>query len=274
MRRTLVLCFFLAASSMSAYCETTFFPPLQPVNQTNSIQDYSNSITSVPDPFVGNSTPNYSDISRIEQSLFGRNYDGQNINIRLTRIEKILFTTTYPGTPATQRIDNIISNFNQLNKYPNISQNALSKMESKVFGQNFPQNNTQRRIERLEQKIFGAVQSGDMNSRYEAIKIAMNTYNRNLANGNYQTSYNNAQKGGWKGIANALGSNFMGGTMTGFTPPITPYYGNNMSSYGNPFAGLGSGFYRGYGSNNGLGGYRYMDQYSNYGSGTGVTILD
>lgn len=274
MKRTLMLCLFLAANLQAAYCETTIFPPLQPVNQTNSIQDYGNSITSVPDPFVGNSTPNYSDVRRIEQSLFGRTYDGQNINMRLTRIEKSLFTTTYPTVPESQRIDNIISNFNQMNKYPNISQNALSRMESKVFGQNFPQNNQQRRIERLEQKIFGAVQSGDMNSRYEALKIAINTYNKNLANSNYQTNYNTPPQKGWRGVANALGGNFMGGSMTGFTPPISPYYGNTMGSYGNPFAGLGSGIYRGYGSNNGLGGYRYMDQYSNYGSGTGVTILD
>lgn len=274
MKRALILSLFLAATVQPVFCETTFFPPLQPVNQTNAIQDYGNSITSVPDPFVGNSAPNYNDINRIEQSLFGRTYDNQNINLRLGRIEKSLFTTTYPSAPAAQRIDNIISNFNQMNKYPNISQNALTKMETKVFGQNFPQNNQQKRIERLEQKIFGAVQSGDMDSRYEALKIAMNTYNKNIANGNYQMNYNNAPQKGWRGVTNALGGNFMGGTMTGFTPPITPYYGNNMGAYGNPFAGLGSGFYRGYGSNNGLGGYRYMDQYSNYGSGTGVTILD
>lgn len=267
MKRALILCLILAISDLSANCATTFFPPLQPIGQTNSMQNYGSNIASMPDPFVGQTPVNYTVISRIEQTLFGHSFENQDISLRLSRIEKSLFTTTYPSATEAQRIDNIISNFNQINKYPNISQNVLSKMESRVFSQNFPQNNPQHRIERLEQKVFGAVQSGDINSRYEALKIAINTYNKNVTNND--TLYpNNIAQGGWRNIAGSL----LGGSMTGFTPPISPYYGNN-NSFVDPFSG-GHGIYRGYGANNGLGGYRYHNQYSDYGAGTGVTILD
>lgn len=275
MKRVLILCFLLSLSESSAFSATTFFPPLQPMQQNNSIQDYGSNIASLSDPFVRRTTTNYPDISRIEQSLYGNSFDNQNISMRLSRIEKSLFTTTYPTAPETQRIDNIISNFNQINKYPNISQNVLSRMESKVFKQSFPQNNTQRRVERLEQQIFGAVQSGDISSRYEALKIAINSYNKNPINNDDAYSSNNLAQGGWRGIAGNLGSAILGGSMTGFTPQINPYSPNygNYSTYASPYGG-GHGIYRGYGQTNGLGGYRFHNQYNDFGTGTGVTILD
>lgn len=273
MKRVFIACLLLSLSKPVAFSATTFFPPLQPIDQNSSFQNYGNSnIANLPDPFAKRST-NYPDISRIEQSLYGKSFDNQDIALRLSRIEKSLFTTTYPTASEAQRIDNIISNFNQINKYPNISQNVLSRMESKVFRQSFPQNNAQRRIERLEQQIFGAVQSGDLSSRYEALKIAANSYNKTPTNtDNPYSSNNNLAQNGWRGIAGNLGSALLGGSMTGFTPPINPYYGN-YNTYANPY-NPGHGIYRGYGQNNGLGGYRFREQYNDYGTGTGVSILD
>lgn len=303
MKRTLILCLFLAMSETAGICATTFFPPLQPlqpvqqVGGNNLAQNNNNSITSLPDPFVSPAntpnTPNVNnpDISQIEQSLFGQSYVKQNISVRLSRIEKSLFTTTYPNSSVAQRIDNIISNFNQINKYPNISKNTLSKIESQVFSQNFPQNSAERRVERLEQQVFGAVQSGDLESRYEAVKMAAKSYSRNKRN-NDQYFPNDMPQSGWKGLANNLGGAFFGGSMTGFTPPINPYnnynngYNNYSSSYSNPdpynsnfpssytnsYANAyqpGCGMYRGVRTNHG-----YSDSFQNYSSGTGVTILD
>lgn len=276
MKRALILCLFLFISETCADCAVTFFPPLQPIGAGNPIQNYNN-ITSNADPFVNPAGMNYQDINRIEHSLFGRTFENQNISSRLSRIERSLFTTTYPNSSNAQRIDNIISNFNQLNRYPNISRNALTKIEAKVLNQSFPQNSTERRIERLEQKIFGAVQSGDIDSRYEALLTAAKNYNANPVNPYYPTP---VATNGWKGILGNLGNSLMGGSMTGFTPPIDPYnnFGNNTGT--NPYAGLGglggggSGIYRDYGTNNGLGGYSHHSSYSGYGSGTGVTILD
>ena len=236
MRHALILCLILILSETAGNCAVTFFPPLQPLGGRNSIQNYTSNVTSLPDPFAKPVTMNYPDLNQIEQSLFGRVFSSQDISTRLTRIEKTLFTTTYPNSTNTQRIDNIISNYNQINKYPNISTDVLSGMESKVLNQRFPQYSAERRIEKLEQQMFGAVQSGDINSRYEALKIAAKNYNNAYAQ-------NIPMQSGWKGIAGALGSSMLGsgmiggmggsmlgGTMTGFTPPITPYpnnYGNN-----------------------------------------------
>lgn len=271
MKRALILCLFLFASQIRGECGVTFFPPLQPIG-VNQIPNYSN-ITSTADTFSNPYNANYSAIGRIERALFGRSYEGQNISFRLSRIEKTLFTTTYPNSSNAQRIDNIISNFNQINKYPNISRNALSRMETKIFNQSFPQNSSERRIERLEQRIFGAMQSGDIDSRYNALIAASQNYSVNPM-GNYYP--NPIGTNGWKGILGSLGNAMLGGNMTGFTPSINPYYNNNYG-YNDPYLNSGQGgygIYKGNRVNNGLGGYSYQDNFTNYGSGTGVTILD
>lgn len=284
MKRTLILCLVLIMGRNAGECATTFFPPLQPAN---TISQMGRGITSLADPFASTPDLNYPEISRIEQTLFGRAFPTQNITIRLSRIEKSLFTTTYPSSTNTQRIDNIISNFNQMNKYPNISRNELSRLESRVFNQAFPQSNAQNRIERLEQQVFGAVQSGELDSRYEALKIAAKTYNPNAI---YAPNNIIPSNRGWKGVVSGLGNSLLGGnmmggtmlggTMTGFTPPINPYNTydnvytngnnryNNYNSYANPYS-PGYGMYKGYRSNHG-----YYDGFQDYSSGAGVTILD
>ena len=284
MKRTFILCLFLFLGGLSGSCATTF-PPLQPVRGA-AINDYSNNLANAADPFVTQANENYPNITKIENSIFGRTYAGQNIASRLSRIEKSLFTTTYPNSNTTQRIDNIISNFNQINKNPNISRNDLTKIEAKVFNQTYPQNSPERRIERLEQQLLGAVQSGDLNTRYENIKTASKCHNSN----NYSAADLQAQgtRGVWQGLTQAMGgSMFGGGMMTGFTPPIAPFNNNYSSGYGNnnynnynaysnsntnSYASAypsGSGMYRGNRTNHG-----YQDSFQDYSSGAGVTILD
>lgn len=273
MKRTLILTLLFILSTTAGECAATFFPPLQPVEQaSNTIQDNTLSSMGLDNSFSNPVNNDYSAIGRIEQSLFGRIYTNQNITARLSRIEKSLFTTTYPNVPYPQRIDNIISNFNQINKYPNISKNVLSRMESRIFNQNFSENTPQKRIENLEEEIFGAVQSGDLDSRYKALQLAYKNCNKNNA---YLP--NTAANSGWKGILGSMGDSlFGGGTMTGFTPPINPYNYGNGNGY-NSYAGQypsGSGTYRSSGTNRGLNGFSYNDSLNNYGSSTGVTILD
>lgn len=282
MKRAILLCCFLFFNNLQGECATTLFPPLKPM-LANPIQECGNTITSLADPFAGTSAKMpQPDIGEIEKSLFGRTYANQNITSRLSRIEKTLFSTTYPNANQTQRIDNIISNFNQMNKYPNISKNSLSKMEMQVFNECFALNNAQRRIERLEEEVFGAVQSGDFDSRYEALKMATKSLKKNtniLSNNdpfNSSGFSNMAPKSGWKGIASSMSGGMLGGSMTGFTPPISPFY-NNYSGYNNSNNNLypyrsGYNTQRGYRTNNG--GYGYREDFTDYGCGTGVTILD
>ena len=161
----------------------------------------------------------------------------------------------------------------KINKFPNISRNDLNRLESKVFNQNFPQINPEKRIERLEQQMFGAAQSGDLKTRLDNLKTAAKYSNEN--NMNYPQT---AARTGWKGLALNMGNSFCGGRMTGFTPPISPFY-NNYGYGMNPFMNVGNG---GFGMNNGYnsgynrgpGGYREYDSTQNVGTGMGVTILD
>ncbi len=266
MRRILILCMFFLLNATSGESATTSFTTFQPLEPA-SFQNYGNNLTNIANPFAQTANINYYAITKIEKSLFGRTYKGQNIAIRLSRIEKALFSTTYPNSNPVQRLDNIISNFNQMNKYPNISKNTLSRIETRIFNQNFSQNNVEHRIERLEQELFGAVQSGDIDSRYQAIKMAY----KNQTKKYYPTQ---VAQNGWKGLVNNLGNTLLGGSMTGFTPPINPYnYNNGYNKQINPFAN-GHGIYRGSRVNNGPWGYSYSDEFNDFGNGAGVTILD
>lgn len=278
MRRALILCLFLAVSQCAGICETTtIFPPLQPLRSVppqaandNIVQTNNNEENTLAEQIPVNQ--NYQDISQIEQKLFGRNFVNQDISTRLSRIEKSLFARTNQNAPYAQRIDNIISNFNQMNRFPNISGSELSRIEYKVFKQNFSQFSSQQRIEKLEQQMFGAVQSGDYGSRYQALKMAVKAYNKPAKDPFAQT--------GWKGMAGSLlGGN--SGCMTGFTPSINPYNPypqyNSYNAYQDPFMSSyqpRSGVYSSSGVNRGVGGYSYNESFKDYGSGMGVKILD
>jgi len=324
MKRALIICLFWAISLNAGNCATPMFPPLQPLGGNNN-----NGVTSLANPYAKNpsqdtsqnnylsdSSVSYPKINEIEHSLYGQNFTNQDILLRLARIEKSLFGTSYSNLSLAQRVDNIVMNFNQINEFPNISKNTLSGMESKVFKKSFAKNNVENRVERLEQQIFGAVQSGDMETRFETLKAAVKSYNPNPLASDYNQNLGQnlgqdpmmmqntlgqnpfaGKQGGLRGILGGLGNMMsgggfggMGGTMTGFTPPIDPYnnyntnnnlynngYNNNNgyynNGYNNNFANLGSpsggGIYRGYRSN-----HEYSDSFSNYGSGSKVTILD
>jgi hypothetical protein len=264
MKRTLILFFSLLLNTISAESASTIFQPLQPLQQINGLNGVNSYNTN--NTFLPSSSIDYSNISQIEEKIFGHVYEHQDILRRLSRIEKSIFNTTYPTATNQQRMDNIILNFNQFRKYPNISKNTLSRIESRIFNQDFRQNTPQRRIERLENKLFGAIQSGDMDTRYNALILAAKNYNYNNSN------YMNPTSGfDWKNIAGNIGNTLLGGGMTGFTPPITPYYNNSNNSYENIYNSYPSGYgaYQGYRSNSG-----YYSNFKDYSTGTGVTILD
>lgn len=316
MKRALIVCLFWAislnAGMNEGLCATPMFPPLQPLQPAGAsdsgTQNLTEPFTKNPDQdsyeeqYLANSGANYPRISEIERSLYGQNFTKQDILLRLARIEKSIFSTSYPKMTLAQRVDNIVVNFNQINDFPNISKNTLSGIETKILKKNYTQNNTEERIERLEQQIFGATQSGELASRFETIKTAAKDYNSNPYMTDYnQTPFANTQKrGGWKNILGNIGSIMMGGgAMTGFTPSVIDpfnnynngYSNNNTTSYNNNglysngynnnfnnnglnnFASIGNpngyGQYNGYRSNHG-----YSDSFKNYGSGSRVTILD
>lgn len=275
MKRALILC-LLVLTGLSARSDTTVFPPLQPLNGGDFVS--GNNLASA-DPFVKKTyvpalKANYPKINDVERSLFGKSYANQDILLRLARIEKSIFSTTYPDLSLAQRVDNIILNYNQMSQYPNISRAGLSQIEAKVFGRNYSQNPPQERIERLEQELLGAVQGGDLAQRYETLRTAAGNYNSVPTSGYYQNPLTTGQTG-WKGLLGVLGSSLLGGgNLTGFTPSVDPYYsglyGNGYNGF-NDLGGInpGSGIYKGVRTNHG-----YSDSFRDYGSSSRVTILD
>lgn len=154
------------------------------------------------------------------------------------------------------------------NVYQNIPAKALSRLEAQMFNQSFNTLSPQNRIERLEQKLFGAVQTGDLDTRYRALQMAARNYRQ--ANAPVQIAQNIGGGGILRNILGGLTTN-MGGVMTGFTPPMGsycnpyPYNNNGFNLFNsNPY-----GMYRGYRSNTG-----YYDRYNNFDTGAGVHILD
>ena len=133
----------------------------------------------------------------------------------------------------------------------------LGALEKYTLDKTFSRDSDIARLERLEMEAFGAIQQGDINSRYENVRSAILSRPKQ----NYKTSW-----------LRSIG-NLFGGQMTGFTPSIDndPFFSNSTLSstpypttYGNSSV---TQFSRPFG-----GGYRI----NNYGtgSGCGVKILD
>lgn len=147
-----------------------------------------------------------------------------------------------------------------------ISKSGLKKLEKHVWGRHFSNESNLERLERLEEIAFGAVQSGDLNRRYENIESVL------LSRPAYKTREN---------IISTLG-NIVFGQPTGFTPNITSQELNGYDQFA-PFGGdyFAPG-YRGlssYGNNmvehysNGLFGGGWGSFHNSTGTGSGVRIL-
>lgn len=278
MRKKFLITFVLLltanfANPSFAYKVTTFQPlqPAQPAQPATGFGDLSN---------AQGAYESYPKITQIENILFNKGYDRENIYNRLGRIETRMFRRQFQNMPLASRMDNILSNIDEGQMY-GIASNDLSKMESKLFGQTFAGEDTNSRVTRLEKEMLGAMQNGNLKQRYEVVKSASRHYNafpqqtaRNSAftPNNY---YNPSQRqsivtrlldtiaGGFNlGAMNGMSSM---GSMTGYTPPIYDQY----SQYGQQYPGNGAGMQDYYMGNNGG---RYNNR--NIGSGAGIRILN
>ncbi len=141
--------------------------------------------------------------------------------------------------------------------YTTSSLSDLGALEKYTLNKNYNRDSDLERLERLEMEAFGAIQNGDINTRYDNVRTAILSRPKQ----NYKTSF-------WRNIGN-----YFSGQMTGFTPSFdndpffsnssfgsTPYpttYGNSsVSQYSSPFGSC--------------------SRINNYGtgSGCGVKILD
>lgn len=222
----------------------------------------------------------YPKITQAEKTILGRTYEHQDIDLRLNRLEKSVFNKTYPAMSYDQRVNNIIVNFNS-NSTSDVNLNNLSKIENKVLGRNYAFDTPKKRIERIEEQMFGAVQSGNVEERFETIKHASKSYKSYTAQ-NYQAPYSPCYQdqgqpyytppvvsgGGFRSMIGSLGNFMFGGYPTGFTPQMDPAYMDYFEAE-RAMQGAGSGEDIDVRSNTG-----YYKSNTQRQSGMGVTMLD
>ena len=124
----------------------------------------------------------------------------------------------------------------------------INDLERYALNKNFTKDSDRIRLERLETLAFGAVQQGDIYTRYDNVRNAILSRPKH----NYKTS-----------LLQGL-SNYFNGQLTGFTPNVT----NSYNSYPSEFE---KNSYTQYSSPWGSG---YRTEYYGTDSGTGVRILD
>ncbi|MDR1326973.1 MAG: hypothetical protein LBJ74_01050 [Heliobacteriaceae bacterium] len=153
---------------------------------------------------------------------------------------------------------------------------SLTRMERDMFRRDFRNQSAQTRVERLEERMLGAKQSGDLSRRFDTLQRASRSYGSSYPQGYYQNSqypyYTQPVTSGssWRGLAGSFGNFLMGGypgSVTGMSPQINPSYAMDafeMQRYGSPVT---QGQY--VQTNRG---YYYNDRQT--GTGSKVTILD
>lgn len=272
-KKLLLICLILSAACPAhAYKVKTFKPLVPQMQNMNTLQDpYQNTIAS---------NESYPKITQLEESIFKKNYEKQNIYTRLNRLEKKVFNRTFSGLPLSSRVDNLISNIDTGMLY-GITSKDLAKLETKVLGRTYMNDDTESRITRMEKEMLGAMQGGNLKDRFDTIKTASKHYNsypeliqsqqiypQSTFGYNpygYSTSYGPAY-GTYSsyrkpGILNRLFGGYSPGMLTGFTPPIYDPY----SMYTRP--GMGHSRYV-----RGMRGWHLRNRST--GSGTRVRILD
>ncbi|MBQ6516158.1 hypothetical protein IJI31_03155 [bacterium] len=141
------------------------------------------------------------------------------------------------------------------NRNYNIRNNDLAKYEKIIFNNVYSNDTELNRLSRLEEELFGTIHSGDLNSRYENIRRAINCRD-NTSSGKISNFLNN--------FGNFLG----GGYPTGITPDL---YEFETTDFGLP-QNYGRAIDSYYG-NNWLNQRRYNHRYST-GNGMNIHILD
>lgn len=261
-----------------------------------SIPAYSYQITTITSPQSNEyGYASYPKISRIENMLFNRSFENEDINNRLNRIEQKMFNRINPNIDLSERVDNIIAQIDPGQLY-NIPTEKLNQIENKLFGRAYPNDDTETRVIRMEKEMLGAMQGGDLEERYQTVAEAAKHYNAFPTQQEQQQPYYtqpqynqngiaSTTQSGMKGVFKNILSSMVGGTLTGYTPPIynnsyaynNPYYqttaypngystSNNWAQ--NLFPQNNTGFNNYYQTNRG-----YSNRNTNYGSNSGVHIL-
>lgn len=124
------------------------------------------------------------ELQKIEKSIWGFDYSKEDTSKRLSRIEQNVFGQTY----ANLTLENRIKKLNEAMGFESVEDSKKEAWEvekTEIAGINYPQidtleyqlfkstyekENIYKRLERLEKKIFGSAQEGDLASRTDKLK--------------------------------------------------------------------------------------------------------
>lgn len=160
---------------------------------------------------------------------------------------------------------------NQYCSYANQNKD-ITRLEKKFFNRTYDFETTEKRISRLEQEIFGASQSGDLQSRLAKIRKAHTNMKKSFFNNNNSDHYYKppiVAGSGWRSMLHSFGSGITGGLPTGITPQMDPAYMDYFEAERNAMHLNDDGDYGDIKTNHGW--YQYNTQ---KGSSTGVTLID
>ena len=142
-----------------------------------------------------------------------------------------------------------VSAYNKGYNCPNFSD--MSALEKYALERTYQRENNITRLQRLEMQAFGAIQEGDINSRYENVRSAILSRPKT----NYKTSL-------LRGIGN-----YFAGQLTGYTPELDSYSLQNSTispSFGQSYENR---YYTPWGKG-------YQTQKYGTGSSSSIRILD
>ncbi len=124
-------------------------------------------------------------ISKIEKSIWGFEYLKDDTQKRLSRIEKNIFGTTFQKSTKEERIKKIndamgFESFEdslkqgyelaEAKEEEGINYPQIDALEYQIFSSTYEKENIYKRLERLEKKIFGSKQDGNLASRTDRLK--------------------------------------------------------------------------------------------------------
>ena len=206
-------------------------------------------------------TPSFANFQTFSNNSFNSKLGMNKSNVTVSDYRDKIRSYRNSHCPTCQSNGNYYKQFNRP-----ISKSGLKKLEKHVWGKHFSNESNLNRLEKLEEIAFGAVQSGDINQRFQNIESVI------LSRPEYKTKNT---------IMNTLGS-ILVGQSTGFTPNITTQELNGYDKFA-PFGGeYFTPGYRGlssYGNNmiehysNGLFGGGWGSFHNSTGSGSGIQIL-
>lgn len=134
--------------------------------------------------------PSSIQISKIEKSLWGFDYQSENEAKRLERIEKDIYGNSSAKGNVQERIDKInqtlgitgapeedLAVAREIDDKPQegVSYPSIDKLEVQVLGKAYSDEGVHKRLDRLEEKVFAAKQTGDLNQRVERLSASVNS---------------------------------------------------------------------------------------------------